>query len=463
MNTILQRRRCRLPSNRSSSAGCGTIENLERRTLLSASWSTVDDFKELTYSAAIGITTDSAGDVFAAGAVTDNTQTTGVVRKSTDAGATWPTTLQDSAANFVEVRGVAVSSDGNTIFLVGCAKTTTGTSNWIVRRSNDGGQTWATADQFTLGGSGNTRANAITSDTAGNLYVVGQADAGSNHLSWIVRRSQDGGTTWSTVDTISGGAAASYANSVFVSPTGNIFVAGLIPGGKKGTIGQWTVRRSQDGGNTWSTVDSYQLNTAYDADATSLGTDAAGNLYAVGWADTRGSASLGVDHWTVRKSSNGGTTWTTVDDFPAQSGQSRPAGFAKDSLGNLYVVGQNSHNWVVRSNPLGQGAWSTADTFQLSASGAAAAAIVADGTGHVFVAGSAVATDGSTHWIVRETSVAPAAVAPLSTSATAMFSSVSINGGNAVGGDLTLASPSEPLLSDQFFGHPTKRSHAHGR
>ncbi len=425
------------------------IESLEPRRLLST-WATVDQLPAT--SGAVGVATDNSGDVFVAGYARNPTtqQDDHLVRRSADAGTTW-SSLQDPAA-FTEVKDIAVSGDGNTIFLVGCAPNASGSANnWIVSRSTDGGVTWSTVDQFALAGS-NNRANAITADAAGNLYVVGQADAGSNHTTWIVRRSQDGGTTWSTVDSISGGASLAAANGVFVSPTEGIFVAGVTPGGRKGNLLVWTVRRSLDGGNTWATVDSYQLNSSYDAMANSLGADAAGNLYAVGWADSKSTASLGTDHWTVRKSTNGGGAWTTVDDFaPATTSHTRAARFAKDSAGNLYVVGQVSNSWVVRSNPLGQGAWSTVD--QLSSG--SANAIGADGAGHVFVAGNA------SGWIVRETSVAPAAATALSTSA--VFSPVAISSGSATSGGTSLAANDDTTLTDQLFGNPMKQSHAHGR
>jgi hypothetical protein len=67
-------------------------------------------------------------------------------------------------------------------------------------------------------------------------------------------------------------------------------------GGKKGADQQWYVRRSLNGGVTWSTVDTY-----LGGSARGIGADGAGNVYVVG---------SNAGHWIVRRSNNGGGSWT---------------------------------------------------------------------------------------------------------------------------------------------------------
>src|SRR3989442_1234668 len=160
-----------------------------------------------------------------------------------------------------------------------------------------------------------------------------------------------------------------------------------------------------DGGATWTTVDTYQANSGNGAAAYGLGSDTAGNIYVLGSA-RENIKQYNTGHWIVRRSSNGGNSWTTVDDFLlTASGNCQAHGFIADSLGNLFVVGIGNMNltpshWIVRENPGGTGNWTTVDDFQY-VSDARGHAITANGFGNVFVGGRGNASDG-VHWLVRK-------------------------------------------------------------
>jgi hypothetical protein len=414
------------------------VESLEPRRLMSDAWQTADDF-QYTHpdfgtrsSSANAITVDSAGQIYAAGAVgfgalsSPDRQVHQLVRKSADGGATW-SLLSDyvmPGAKVGTVSDIEVDAAGN-IFLAG----SDGSGYSYLRRSSDSGQTWATLDPLPQ-----AYVADLTIDAAGNMYAVG-----NNNNRWLVRRSTDGGSTWLTVDTFSSSPYA-FAHAVFAHPSGGIFVAGTAQVQSKRTVLEpWVVRRSLDGGSTWTTVDSYQLDTRYRAEARGLGADAAGNLYVVGDAAEKKGA-FATSHWIVRKSMNGGNTWTTVDDF--RHGYAAYANsFIKDAAGNLFVAGHGGKGdgvayWTVRHNPGGTGAWSTVDEFVLSpGSWAVPSGIAADQAGRVFVAGYADDSSGTSHWLVRRT---PAATAP------ATFSTTSIRADDA-------ASSDDPTLAEELL------------
>ncbi len=69
---------------------------------------------------------------------------------------------------------------------------------WTVRKSQDGGDTWANdGAPFLLDKNNSSWANGITTDVGGTVYVTGVGrDARSPH--WMIRRKTPGGT-WSTV------------------------------------------------------------------------------------------------------------------------------------------------------------------------------------------------------------------------------------------------------------------------
>jgi hypothetical protein len=148
----------------------------------------------------------------------------------------------------------------------------------------------------------------------------------------------------------------------------------------------------------------------YGAAAFGLGADSLGNIYAVGSGDVVTSSAGGtrgptiVAHWVVRKSGDGGKTWSTVDNVLSSTGygfQTDALGFAADSNGNLFVVGQNVFDWIVRENPGGTGAWQTVDDFKYVL-GSTATALATDSSGHVFVGGYGGDSTGVDHWLVRK-------------------------------------------------------------
>ena len=142
--------------------------------------------------------------------------------------------------------------------------------------------------------------------------------------------------------------------------------------------------------------------------ARAVGGDSQGNVYVSGsmfittQAATKHTAAQGYYAWITRKSSDGGNTWSTVDSFSytQNTGGYGPVGIGMNAAGNVVVVGNSSGHWIVRT-PDPSGAWHTIDDFQLSPGyRASASGAATDAAGHLLVAGSANDSTGI-HWIVR--------------------------------------------------------------
>ena len=359
---------------------CGAAAFLTH-TAFAQHWQTVVDFQYVPGSNAFaaGLTKDGAGNIYAAGDARDGAGLWhAVAMKSSDAGANWA--IVDDYADLTGASnsgpgydaGIAADAAGN-LYAAGYDWAPGGPSTWFVRRSQDAGVTWSTVDSFTLGGS-QAMPHALNTDSAGNVYVVGAANTASSTLYSITRKGiplPGGGMTWSTVDSVSTSVfetSLGWTSGVFCHPTAGVFVAGV-------GSSRWLVRRSQNGGATWATADDYLLDPKKGSLACGIRGDAWGNLYAVGRGDKTYKGST-QSHWLVRKSSNGGASWATVDDFLGGNAY----GFASDSNGNLFVTGQG---WIVRKNPGGVGVWQTVDSF-----GATGKALIGDNAGNIFAAGS---------------------------------------------------------------------------
>ena len=353
-------------------------------------WQTVDTYLYLPGLSAAnnGLTVAPSGAIFASGYGDDGTNGEhGLVVASADDGNTWSAPFDDfwipNAS--VEDGGMAIDSAGK-LYVSGFYYYDTGNFHQFVRRSTDGGATWATVDDqaqspLAYAGSGN-----ITADVAGNVFV-------SEYLftsawTWLVRKGT-GGTNFATVDTYLPSGGSAQANAVYVHPMAGVFSVGYASFPVKfGTSQFWLVRRSLDGGITWSTVDTYQATSGYAAAAYAVGADASGNIYVAGSANVAVKRTV-TAHWIVRKSSNGGATWSTVDDYVGGAAHALSA----DSNGNLFVAGTAGGNgWIVRERLAGSGTWQTVDNL----SGGTAASIAADGLGHVFVGGSF-----GNYWVMR--------------------------------------------------------------
>ena len=380
---------------------------------------TVDDYNYIvgeTVKGAenTGLAIDLGGDLFASGIGFGNNPTYhtigfhGLVRASADGGNTWAL-LDDFSYPGLDCTictGIASDPAGNLYTIARSWENALGEgvpAHWVVQRSTDGGATWSVVDDLAPGGF-YTRPNSIAVDAAGNVYVVGDTDDNTGNIHWTVRKGI-GGTNFTTVDSQVGNWIYSTASAVFVHPTAGIFVVGESPSL------YWTVRRSQDGGATWKTVDTFTLSKDYRAEAFGVGADALGNIYVVGQAANSYKGN-GVWHWVVRKGANGGTSWSTVDNYQLSAAYPSIASkVAVDSNGNLFVAGCGSSNgnpawgtgtyqWIVRENPGGNGTWTTVDDVQDTVV-ASALSLVANGSGSVFVGGF-VKGSGPNEWIVRK-------------------------------------------------------------
>jgi len=132
-------------------------------------------------------------------------------------------------------------------------------------------------DDFPSGGNSGCCAEDVTGiavDAAGDVYVCGLANNVAGNQTWTIRKGV-AGTSFSTVDALPN----TYPMAMFAHSTAGIFAVGRrTVTTKNKASGVWLVRRSTNGGETWSDSDTFQISSGNGARASGIGTDANGNL-----------------------------------------------------------------------------------------------------------------------------------------------------------------------------------------
>src|SRR5579859_3610900 len=259
------------------------------QSMFSQTWQTVDAFASPCPAGGntwnMGLVVAPSGTVFASGL---SGGCGALVMASQDDGATWSAPLDDysPAPSIIGSQrgdaGIACDPTGTLYVAVrtsGSATTLTAPSHWVVRQGINGGTSWGTVDDYTfISSSIETDPYGITADAAGNVYVAGQVSYTNGTSAWVVRKGV-AGSSYTTVDSFAG-YGYGIAEAVYAHPTAGIFAVGAAyaPDIHNRVTSTWMVRRSQNGGATWSTVNTYRLASLNFAIANGIGADSQGNL-----------------------------------------------------------------------------------------------------------------------------------------------------------------------------------------
>ncbi len=262
-------------------------------------------------------------------------------------------------------------------------------------------QTWQTVDDFQYVAGLAAENFGLTVAPSGIVYASGWAGDGTTRHG-LVMASADGGNTWSAPldDFVYPGSATMDDGGITADSVGNLYVAGHYYGNPQHQF----VRRSTDGGGSWQTVDDVALGgySSFPSFGGGITADTSGNVYVIGRA---------VNTWSIRKGT-GATSYATVDTF--QPGSSQAWAVFDHPIAGTFAVGygtmvskhSTSQAWIVRRSLDGGATWATVDVYQASSGyGAWARGIGADAQGSLYVVGFASVPYKSSrvnHWQVRK-------------------------------------------------------------
>ncbi|MBX3723947.1 MAG: hypothetical protein KF713_19020 [Turneriella sp.] len=157
---------------------------------------------------------------------------------SAPAASQWLGAVTDASNNLFVVGFVAGAGTYSFGSGVSITPTYAGESSMIVKYDRDGNVQWA---RTVTGGAGNSRFNAVATDSQGNAYAVGFQNgngsfnygtgsiigsAGVNNFA-VVKYSTDGATSWAKSSTMSGGTPSTQGAGAAVDETDRLVIGGF--------------------------------------------------------------------------------------------------------------------------------------------------------------------------------------------------------------------------------------------
>jgi len=259
-------------------------------------------------------------------------------------------------------------------------------------------QSWETVLDYQMD-NGSAGGNSLAVDEDGNVFAGGKGNM-ADTVHGLVLKTDSAQVDWFLSDNSNHNPAQynSYHWDLGFDAAGNLYSAGQLTLKSSG-IPFWLIRKSSDRGLTWSTVDLYQYAPGRWANASGFAADELGNIYIAGWVQD--GTKHKNNHWIVRKSSDAGQSWQVVDDvlgFQAATAAYIPGA-------GLFVVGPKSAGpsttWRVRFSQNLGASWATVDTPFAGG----ARAVASDSTGAIYVTGVQSVTPSRLSygiWITRQ-------------------------------------------------------------
>jgi hypothetical protein len=359
----------------------------------STSWQNVDDLSDMSADARPWGLGSAPGALFVAGSVAVGSSKRWMVRVTRNGGESWEVAddFQLFANEDASASRVAVAADG-TIYVAGEARGADGLHR-IVRRSTDGGAEWETIDDFQLepGQDGFSTSLAINAD--GHVFAGGNNSDGVNWR-YVMRSTTNGGDWDSSAEfQLEDGLYTAMYMSTFDDDT--FYVAGN--GVVVDEVYRWIALTHGADGEV-SILDNFELSPGQNSAARGIWALPSGTLYAPGHADDAQSEA----HWMLRRSTDAGASWETIDDYVASDAYAES--IVMDRAGNLFVLGEIEFNVLpqasVRRSDDGGATWVNTDAYRHDDLPTYVTAAIAH-EGDLYVSLAIIVSDTNAEWVIR--------------------------------------------------------------
>ncbi|QDK37221.1 sialidase family protein [Bdellovibrio sp. NC01] len=276
-----------------------------------------------------------------------------------------------------------------------------------IYRSTNNGSTWSIVDNYQPYDNGEAHILAMTSQGNNAYYCGYQWDSdGAGTAYWVVRRSTDGGTTWTTV-ALDSDADDSVCQTLSVSPTTGYLYAGGFDRLGSGGNPRGILRESRDQGQTWSNIYAQEIPGGYNVGIMHAKVAPDNTIWMIGTTPAPANAILlkgtfsGAWNFVDMNVNFGSANATNYQTFGELTIVDSNTAFLNSRFGNTWNIKKTTNGGVSWSNVFDYGSRTDAGELEILSNGT----IVAMGTYHppgfgpsdVKVARS---TDGGTTWSV---------------------------------------------------------------
>ena len=247
-------------------------------------------------------------------------------KRSADGGTTWNAAQRLTWTSGGSSNPALAIDSTDTIHLV-WADFTPGKSEIYYKRSTNAGSTWSGARRLTWT-SGYSRCPAVAIDSNKRIHVVWHDDTPGNYEIYYIR-STNGGLTWSAVNRLTWNAGSSSDPIIAIDSENSIHVVWYDE-----TSGNPEVnyKKSSDGGTTWSSVKRLTFNSGWSQYPV-IAVDSGDTPHLLWHDDPNGNLEI-----YYKRSTDGGTTWTSPQRLTWTSGSSYSPATAIDSTNAIHVV-----------------------------------------------------------------------------------------------------------------------------
>jgi hypothetical protein len=327
--------------------------------------------------------------------------------KYSSSGDTVWTRRYNGPRNALDKAYAIVLDDTGNVYITGESEGSTGTHGIFedyatIKYSTDGTFRWVARYNGPIGDY--DRANAITIDDSGNVYVTGTSDGGSSgsgdpYFDYAtLKYNNRGDVQW--IKRYKGfGTSNDEAKAIEVDITGNVFVTGFSYGN------YLTIKYNFDGDTLWTR--SYNGPDDYTDKANDLAIDDLGNVYVTG--SSYGGIGTNYDYATIKYNSDGDSIWVNRYNGP-DSDIDEGISIARDKLYNVYVTGRStgfSYDYAtIKYDSAGDESW--VERYSNGGSGSSsdeASALYVDTLSNVYVTGMSALDYATVKYVQMVTSV----------------------------------------------------------
>jgi len=243
-------------------------------------------------------------------------------KKSSDMGTTWSTPKRLTWSNRC-FGNVDICVDGSNRVFVAFPDLLYGISDVFYKKSGDGGLTWQPLKRLTWT-AGHSNKVSMAYDFFSNIYIVWNDSTPGNYEIYL-KKSTDAGTTWMAPKRLSWTTNDSYFPILKTSSITALHVA-WIDGN------QILYKSSNDGGSVWSPLRKVTW-SGNNPRSLQMTIDSNGDIYLIWYDDSETNTEI-----FLKKSNDGGNTWSALQRLTWNSGHSGIPAIGTSSTNTIHIA-----------------------------------------------------------------------------------------------------------------------------